>query len=192
MSIPNVISFSRIPILFIIVGLLYSGWAWATTIAFIFFVIGGVSDWLDGYVARKLNHISAMGKILDALTDKIFVLGTIIALLTFGILPEWTLFLVLIILGREFLITGLRIMAASTGVILAAERGGKYKTLLQLFSIGTLICNYAFIVDFGNIINGTFIEVVQYAGLSLFVVATLLTIQSGYDYIRKYSHLIIS
>ncbi|OIO60471.1 MAG: CDP-diacylglycerol--glycerol-3-phosphate 3-phosphatidyltransferase [Verrucomicrobia bacterium CG_4_9_14_3_um_filter_43_20] len=191
MNLPNAISFSRIPLLFVIAALLYCSWMGAATIAFILFVIGGLSDWLDGYLARKNNNISNFGKILDALTDKIFVLGVIITLLAIGILPNWSLFLVLIILGREFLITGLRLIAASHGTILAAERGGKIKTLIQLFSVGTLICDYAFVVDYGRWINLQFIEIVYYCGLGLFVLATLLTLQSGFYYIQKYKHLFL-
>jgi CDP-diacylglycerol--glycerol-3-phosphate 3-phosphatidyltransferase len=107
----------------------------ASTMAFILFVIGAITDWADGYVARKQGLVSNFGKLMDALTDKVFMVGLFITMVVLGELPGlWSLFLLLLILSREFLITGLRLVAASSGIILAAEKSGKHKTVSQIVS----------------------------------------------------------
>ena len=121
-NLPNLLTLSRIPILFGIVGLLYAPFPGASTIAFILFVIGALTDWADGYFARKQGLVSNFGKLMDALTDKVFMVGLFIALLAMNVLQGWALPMLLLILSREFLITGLRLVAASSGIVLAAEK----------------------------------------------------------------------
>lgn len=130
-NIPNIISLSRIPILFVIVALLYLPTRGAATIALVLFIIGAISDWLDGYLARKYNMVSNFGKMIDTLTDKIFVIGLFVALLARAFFPEGSVFLILLIIGREFMITGLRLIAASKGLVLAAEKEEKLKPFLK-------------------------------------------------------------
>ena len=130
MNLPNLLTLSRIPILFGVVGFLYLPFLGASSLAFVLFIIGALTDWADGYYARKQGLVSNFGKLMDALTDKVFMVGLFISLLVIGILPEWTLPLLLLILSREFLITGLRLVAASEGVVLAAEKSVKHKTCL--------------------------------------------------------------
>ena len=131
MSLPNLLTLSRIPILFGVVGSLYLPFAGSSSLAFVLFIIGALTDWADGYYARKQGLVSNFGKLMDALTDKVFMVGLFISLLVIGILPEWTLPLLLLILSREFLITGLRLVAASEGVVLAAERSGNIRLSLK-------------------------------------------------------------
>ena len=95
----------------------------ASSGAFILFILGALTDWADGYVARQQGLVSNFGKLMDALTDKVFMVGLFIALLVLGVLPQvWALPLLLLILSREFLITGLRLVAASSGVVLGSSR----------------------------------------------------------------------
>lgn len=117
-NIPNIISVSRILMLFVIVGLLYVPLHGAATVAFVLFIIGAATDWLDGYIARKYDIVSNFGKIIDALTDKIYVVGLFVSLLALNFLPKGSIFLILLIIGREFIVTGLRLVAASKGIIL--------------------------------------------------------------------------
>jgi len=121
-NLPNLLTLSRIPILFGIVALLYAPFPGARTLAFLLFIIGALTDWADGYFARKQGLVSNFGKLMDALTDKVFMVGLFVALLAADKLPAWTLPLLLLILSREFLITGLRLVAASWGIVLAAEK----------------------------------------------------------------------
>ena len=189
MSLPNLLTLSRIPILFITVGVLYVSWPGAATLAFLLFWLAGLTDILDGYYARKQGNISNWGKLMDALTDKIFIVGMFIVLLAFDLLPQWTLVLILLIVSREFLITGLRLVAASNGTILAAEKAGKQKTVSQIISVGILLFVRVVEKDLSALTSldlSSFVHFLSYAGIACFLLATVLTINSGVRYIIKY------
>lgn len=184
-NLPNLLTLSRIPILFLIVGFLYAPFPGASTIAFIFFVIGALTDWADGYFARKQGLVSNFGKLMDALTDKVFMVGLFITLLAMNVLEGWALPLLLLILSREFLITGLRLVAASSGIVLAAEKSGKHKTVSQIVSAIMLLLAIAVQKDFGSLppIIG---DMLYWGGVAFFVIATVLTVSSGTQYMIKY------
>ena len=200
MNIPNTLSLCRIPILFAITLVLWIGMTgsltqfqvatsptenWMCSAAFVIFVIGGLSDWLDGYLARKLNQISDYGKLMDALSDKVMMVGVFITLFAFGLYPFWSLFLILLILSREFLITGLRLVAAATGQVLAAEKSGKYKTVFQIISAGAILLAQAFKNDLG-FWDSLWVQRLEQLGILLFILASLLTVSSGASYVIKY------
>jgi len=185
-NLPNLLTLSRIPILFGIVALLYAPFTGAKTLAFVLFVIGALTDWLDGYAARKMGLVSNFGKLMDALSDKVFMIGMFVSLLAIGVLPDiWALPLLLLILSREFLITGLRLVAASSGVVLAAERAGKHKTVSQIVCVILLLMALAVQVDFPAL-PGWIGESLRLGGLGFFVLATLLTVSSGTKYLVKH------
>lgn len=190
--LPNILTLSRIPLLFAIVGLLCFDNVAADIAAFALFLVAAVSDWLDGYIARKVGAVSNFGKLMDALTDKIIMVGLFVALLGLKwhgsegvpetLLPQYCVFFVIIIICREFFITGLRLVAASNGVVLAAERAGKLKTALQMVAVSLLLLARAFAssgVDFGVA------DSVRTAGLYAFFGAVALTIYSGVGYIIR-------
>lgn len=184
-NLPNILTLSRIPILFLIVGFLYAPFCGASTIAFILFVIGALTDWADGYVARKQGLVSNFGKLMDALTDKVFMVGLFITLLALGELKGWALPLLLLILSREFLITGLRLVAASSGVVLAAEKSGKHKTVSQIVAAILLLLSIAVRADFA-VLPLWVGDSLYWGGVGFFVVATVLTVSSGTQYMVKY------
>jgi CDP-diacylglycerol--glycerol-3-phosphate 3-phosphatidyltransferase len=188
-NLPNLVTLSRVPVLFVVVGLLFAPWPGAATAAFVVFVAGGVTDWLDGFLARRYHMVSNFGKLMDALTDKVLIVGLLVALLVPlpngpPLLPGWAVFAVLLILTREFLVTGLRLVAASQGRVLAAERSGKIKTVLQLVSIGALLLAHAAPVDFA--LAPRWCDPLQIAGETLFAAAAALTAASGVGYLIKY------
>jgi len=190
-NLPNLLTLSRIPIIFGVVALLYLPMTGASTMAFILFVIGAITDWADGYVARKQGLVSNFGKLMDALTDKVFMVGLFITMVVLGELPGlWSLFLLLLILSREFLITGLRLVAASSGIILAAEKSGKHKTVSQIVSAILLLLAIAIRKDFQNlfpeIFGYSFNGILHWAGVLFFVLAAVLTVSSGTVYMIKY------
>ena len=185
-NLPNLLTLSRIPILFGVVGFLYLPFSGASSLAFVLFIIGALTDWADGYYARKQGLVSNFGKLMDALTDKVFMVGLFISLLVIGILPEWTLPLLLLILSREFLITGLRLVAASDGIVLAAEKSGKHKTVSQMVAAILLLSAVAVRADFSERLPLIVGDVLHWGGLSFFVIATLLTVSSGAQYMVKY------
>jgi len=112
------------------------GLAWAY-VALVAFIIAAISDYLDGYLARKLNLVTSLGKLLDPLADKILVCTGFVYMTAVGMCPLW---MTCAIIGREFMVTGLRQIAVEQGQVLAADRLGKWKTTAQLvFLIGSLI-----------------------------------------------------
>ena len=192
MNLANLLTLSRIPLMFIIVGLLYLDWTGAATLAFLLFVVAGVTDWLDGLVARKQGLVSTFGILMDALTDKVLMLGLMIALVD---LDKISIFLVLLILGREFMITGMRLVAATKGVVVSAERSGKQKTMTQILSIGAFLFADMVRTDLEVWLNMDLTEFAQWGdwvGMGLFLLATVITLTSGYSYFRKYGELVFA
>ncbi len=197
MNPPNLLTLSRVPLMFLIVALLYAGWVGAASLAFALFVVAGVTDFLDGHLARKRGQVSGFGKLMDAVTDKVLLLGIMIALVDQNRIPlpdPWPVFLVLLILGREFLITGLRLVAASKGVVVSADRGGKQKTVTQILAVGAVLLAEAVRVDL-NVWTATDLSGpagwLETAGLAVFLLSVVFTLSSGVRYFRKYASLVI-
>lgn len=186
LNLPNLLTLSRIPILFMIVALLYLPFGGAKSAALILFLLGALTDWADGYYARKMGLVSNFGKLMDALTDKVFIVGLFMALLTFRVLPEWSLPLLLLIVSREFLITGLRLVAASSGIVLGAEKSGKHKTVSQIISAILLLLAIALQADWQTVCHPAVTEWVLCSGILFFIIATCLTVSSGTRYMIKY------
>ncbi len=189
MNLPNLITLSRIPLMFVVVWLMYQKWGGAATLAFWLFIAAAVGDWLDGYLARRRNQISLFGKFMDALTDKIFVVGIMIAMVELNTIPVYW---VLIVLCREFLISGMRMMAAAKGVVVSAERGGKTKTLTQLIAVGFLLFVPMAQVDLAGWLQidvSAYVVATQWihhVGLWLFILSVYFTVRSGWDYLVRY------
>jgi len=192
MNVPNAITLSRIPLMFVIVGLMYCGWPGAATLAFVLFILAAVGDWLDGYLARKLRLVSNFGKLMDAMADKIMVMGIVIALVDKHEVPVP---LALITLCREFLITGMRMVAASKGIVVAADSGGKSKTMTQLIALGFLLGAPMLASDwayFFGVDTSRAVEFVGKVGVVVFVAGTVLSVWSGYRYISHNARLVFA
>ncbi|WDC83997.1 CDP-diacylglycerol--glycerol-3-phosphate 3-phosphatidyltransferase [Caloramator sp. mosi_1] len=168
MNLANKITISRIFLVplflfFLLVKIPYGNW-----IATIIFIIAALTDSLDGYIARNRNQVTKFGKFLDPLADKLIVTAALVALVERQTIPSW---LVVIILAREFAITGLRAVAASEGNIIAASKWGKLKTVTQIIAI------IAALIE------------LKYKGYNIYIyimyLATIITIISGIDYIEK-------
>ncbi|EAX98237.1 CDP-diacylglycerol--glycerol-3-phosphate 3-phosphatidyltransferase protein, putative [Trichomonas vaginalis G3] len=190
-NIANAITLSRIPMLFMIVGFLYSKKPYSATIATIIFFFGAWTDWLDGYLARKLHICSSLGAFVDAVTDKIFMIGIFITMLLLNIVPHWTLFLIILILLREFLITALRAVAATRSVVIAAEKAGKIKTVIQMVSSITLLVWFTFIKDYPDFLSTQITDGLHIFGIILFAIATFMTAFSGVKYIIDYRAVLV-
>jgi CDP-diacylglycerol--glycerol-3-phosphate 3-phosphatidyltransferase len=154
-------------------------------IAAVIFAAAALTDALDGHIARSKNLVTNLGKFLDPIADKVLVSTAFVLLLTvseiFGLWGSWCYVLgavcICIILARELIISAFRQIAAASGLVLAAEKLGKYKTTFQDFSIVVLLVS----ADF----SGTFGKIVNVLGLILFAIAVVLTIWSGASYIVK-------
>jgi len=190
MNLPNAISLSRIPLMFAIAGLMYCDWLGAASFAFWLFIAAACGDWLDGHLARKRGLVSSFGKLMDALADKIMVLGLVIVLVDKHQLP---VSLALITLCREFLVTGMRMVAASKGVVVAADQGGKSKTVTQLIAIGFLIGAPMAGRDWAHFVPwnmAVFVEVAGKIGVAAFTIGTFLAVWSGWRYIARHAAIV--
>ncbi len=187
MNIPNKITLSRIfliPIFIILLSVPFNWGVWnigdsslpvSHLAAAILFIVASTTDWVDGYYARRYNLVTNLGKFLDPLADKLLVATALILLVELGLAPAWV---TIIIISREFAITGLRLVAAGEGVVLAAGSMGKLKTVTQMVAISALLLhNFPF-----SFIGLPFATVMLY-------VALFFTILSGYDYFVKNWHV---
>ncbi len=191
MNLANIITLARIPLLFVVAFFVYFEFLGSASVGFLIFVATSLTDWLDGYLARRFNITSTLGAYIDALTDKIFMIGVFLVMLTLNILPRLSLFLVLLIVVRELFVTGIRLVAAKQNIVLAAEHEGKIKTVVQIVSSGFLLAWYALIRDFVWLFPKFFINSVYWIGIILFLYATYLTIKSGIMYAHRYRYLLL-
>lgn len=159
---------------------------YGTVIATVIFVIAALTDKLDGYIARSRNQITNFGKFMDPLADKLLVTTALICLVEFHIIPSWA---AIIIIAREFSVTGLRTVAASDGVVIAASWWGKLKTVFQIIAIILLLLkvNIEYQPELANTIyNNGFLK--GFFGIvpDVFLyIAVIITIISGLDYFIK-------
>lgn len=129
MNLPNKLTLIRIVLVPVTMALLLTGHFY---IGLAVFVIASITDFFDGYIARKYNLVTSFGKIMDPLADKILVFGALLCFLQLGFINAWS---VVVILAREFFVTGMRVVAVSKGNVIAASWWGKIKTNVQLFSV---------------------------------------------------------
>lgn len=129
MNLPNKLTLIRILLVPVCMALTLTGYLY---IALGVFIVASVTDFFDGYIARKYNLVTSFGKIMDPLADKILVFGALLCFLEMGFIPSWT---VAVILAREFFVTGMRVVAVDKGKVIAASWWGKIKTNVQLFSV---------------------------------------------------------
>ncbi|MBD1224234.1 CDP-diacylglycerol--glycerol-3-phosphate 3-phosphatidyltransferase [Virgibacillus halodenitrificans] len=187
MNIPNRITISRIlliPIFILLLSLPLNWGNWqigestlpiADFAAAILFIFASVTDWVDGFYARKYNLVTNLGKFLDPLADKLLVSAALILLVEMGFAPAWV---VIIIISREFAVTGLRLVAAGEGFVLAAGSMGKLKTATQMIAIAALLLH-----------NFPFSYIGFPFGTLMLYVALFFTIVSGVDYFIKNWHV---
>ncbi len=141
MNTPNKLTVARMIIVPFLVVFLLTGWGGAANryISLALFVVASVTDWFDGYLARKNNLVTNFGKFMDPLADKLLVCSAMICMIELNRLPAW---FVIIIIGREFIISGFRLIAAENGIVIAANYWGKFKTASQMIMIILLILHF--------------------------------------------------
>ena len=132
MNWANRLTISRLVLTVLFVAALNCDWPYARTAALIIFLIAGVTDYVDGEIARRSGSVTNFGKLMDPLVDKIMMAAAFISLVPLGAIPAWA---ATTVVARDFLITGLRLMASARGQILPAERLGKHKTSWQIITV---------------------------------------------------------
>lgn len=174
MNLPNKLTIIRmimiIPFILLLLGG-HAGWfgsfAYTDWIALVIFIAASLTDLVDGKIARKYNLVTNFGKFMDPLADKLLVCAAMIALIELGRIPSWV---VIIIISREFIISGFRLIASDNGVVIAASYWGKFKTTFQMIMICLMIAN---------------IPQLQIVTVIIMWVALALTVISLLDYILK-------
>lgn len=173
MNLPNKITMFRIimiPFFIIAMSLSFTGHEWA---ALVIYIVAAVSDFIDGKIARGRNLITDFGKFMDPLADKLLTTSAYICLVEINLLPAW---LVIVIIAREFAVTGLRTLAANNGVVIAASKWGKAKTMSQM--VGTVVLLLSLTPQLAAF------TALRTLGLVIMYIALVLTIISGVDYFR--------
>ncbi len=182
LNLPNILTLSRIAAVPVVVILLAfeskENCFWAAAV----FSAASITDWLDGYLARKWGIVTVLGKFLDPLADKLIVMAALIMLIPLDRVPAWA---VLVILSRELIVSGIRSIASAEGIVIAASDLGKYKTIFQMTAIIGLLLHYKYHWFFG--IEYDFLyPSLHNAGIFLFYISLILTIWSGVDYFVKF------
>ena len=170
MNLPNKLTVLRVILIpFFVVSLMIENGANQTFryVAAAIFIIASLTDMLDGKIARKYNVVTNFGKFMDPLADKLLVCSALICLIQLGQLPAW---MVIIIVSREFIISGFRLVAAEQGIVIAASYWGKFKTTFQMIAVVLMILNF---------------EALSVVTLICTWAALILTIISLVDYIAK-------
>ena len=170
MNLPNKLTVLRVLLipLFVLFMLTDLGGSAGKYIALAFFVVASITDFLDGYLARKNNLVTNFGKFMDPLADKLLVCAAMICLIQTGKLAAW---IVIVIISREFIISGFRLVASDNGIVIAASYWGKFKTVSQMIMIILLI------LDWGGVF-GVLETVVTYLALALTIISLI-------DYVMK-------
>lgn len=172
LNMPNMLSLARVAAVPVIIILLIFPGKVLSLIAAIFFLLICVTDWLDGYVARKKGLVTSLGKFLDPLADKLLIMSSFIMLIPAGRIPAWV---VALIVSREIFVTGLRAVASDIGVVISAGKLGKLKTVFQIISVAALVAHYPYYgLDFHTL------------GIIALIPAFVLTMWSGAEYFYNF------
>lgn len=192
MNLPNKLTISRVVMIPVFILFFYLQFTAHYFVALAVFAIASLTDLLDGKIARKYKLVTNLGKFLDPIADKVLVLSAFVVFLTVPSIftaskgmDEWTLIVagcgVALILAREIIVSGFRMVAAGAGTVIAADIFGKYKTTFQDISVVLLLLG-AGVCELTDHIAGA---IINYAGLAFFAAALILTVISGVNYIVK-------
>src|SRR5258708_19914412 len=180
LAVPNLLTYARIIAVPAVVACLYwqdilQGGIWLRWVAVALFSAGGITDFIEGYLARKWGELSSFGKMLDPIADKVLVASCLLMLAADGTIRGWSLWAAIVILCREILVSGLREYLAELRVSIPVTALAKWKTTLQLVAVGFLIAGKA---------GDAVVPVVTPIGLALLWLSALLTLYTGWDYFR--------
>jgi CDP-diacylglycerol--glycerol-3-phosphate 3-phosphatidyltransferase len=211
MNLPNLLTLSRLFMAMIMMGLLSLAFPFSKTMALLVFAVAGLTDFLDGYLARKHNLITSFGQLMDPLTDKVMVCAAFVTFVEISfqhpgtfihsgvvvggvslvpLVPAW---IAVVIISREFLVTGLRLLAVNKGLVIAAGKWGKHKTVWQIVAIVILLIGLSFRFDFLRHADpetlAGFDFIFLYAAHAIALGVAVITVASGYLYFTQHRDL---
>ncbi len=184
-NLPNILTMARVVAIPLILLLLSRGTPKDCVMAALVYAAAAITDLLDGYLARKLHVVSVLGKFLDPLADKLLVMATLVWLVPMGRISEWA---VVLLIGREISITGLRSIASSEGVVIAAGEGGKSKTALQMVGILCLLIGFPYHLSLGFLDLG--IVDLVHVGRWLIYVSLFFSLTSAVEYVGLFAQAV--
>lgn len=185
LNLPNLLTLARVAAIPLLVVIMLSDTREAGFWAAALFGAAAATDFIDGWLARKWGVVTVLGKFLDPLADKLIVMAALIMLIPSGRVPAWAVFL---LLAREIIVTGLRSIASSEGIVIDASDLGKYKTIYQMAAIPGLLLHYDYYWFFG--VKSELLHVNMHNfGIFFFTIALALTLWSGFDYLYKFSRV---
>jgi CDP-diacylglycerol--glycerol-3-phosphate 3-phosphatidyltransferase len=185
LNIPNLLTMGRVVAIPFFVWLLDTPTPVRGFWACIVFTVAAITDLLDGYLARKLGVVSVLGKFLDPLADKLIVMAALVWMVPMGRMPAWA---VVLLLGRELSVTGLRSVAASEGVVISAGNEGKTKTALQMIGIIALLLGYPYHLSYAGIDLGV-VDLVH-VGRMLVYLSLLFSFASAAQYVQLFAQAV--
>lgn len=185
LNLPNILTMARVVVIPVVMWLIERGTPKDCVIAAMVYSAAAITDLLDGYLARRMNVVSVLGKFLDPLADKLLVMAALVWMVPMGRIPEWA---VVLLIGREISITGLRSIASSEGVVIAAGEGGKSKTALQMVGILCLILGFPYHLSLGFIDLGQ-VDLV-YVGRALIYVSLVFSVTSAFSYVGLFAQAV--
>ncbi len=180
-NIPNILTMFRIVLIPLVLIELTESTRASCFLACVFFSLASITDFFDGYLARKTGNVSVLGKFLDPLADKLIVLCVLIQLVAMNRVPAW---MFIVILSRELIISGLRSIASTEGIVISAEYLGQKKTAFQLVGMLMLLVHYAYEIDFfivRALIN------FHLLGMYALSISLFLSVASGIEYFYLFS-----
>lgn len=212
MNIPNILTMSRLFMAVLLMGLLTLAFPFSKSVALLVFAIAGLTDFLDGYIARKYKMVTSFGQLMDPLTDKVMVCAVFVSFVEISfvhqgtflhrgvdvngmslvpLVPAW---ITVVIIAREFLVTGLRLLAVNKGVVISAGKWGKHKTVWQIIAIVLLLLGLSYRHDFLRGVDAKYLAnfdfVFVYAAHALAVAVAIITVASGFLYFTQHRDVI--
>lgn len=182
LNLPNTLTVLRIFLVPILVVVILTKFDWKEWISVAIFLVAAGTDWLDGWLARRNAQVTTLGKLLDPLADKLLISGALISLVEVGVAPAW---MVVIIVGREFAVTGLRGIASERGVTIEARSWGKLKMGFQVACISALLLSHP-----QDQVIDRMAEFAQPIGRALLWGTVLLAVVSGVAYFREFRRVL--
>ena len=193
MNLPNILTVSRLFLAFVLIPLIVCDIPFGKSVALVLFVLGGITDYLDGHLARNVYGTTAFGKLMDPVTDKVMVCAAFVSFVELQLVKA---IVVVVIISREFIVTGLRLLALNEGKVIAAGAWGKHKTIWQIVAVAIILLGLSIQYDIlphrNPALLSDFCRAFGTVAHLLSIAVALLTVVSGCMYLYQHRALCLS